>query len=35
MLEACGFERPLIYGDRTRRQPGEGEERLHLFARKP
>ena len=35
MLEACGFERSLIYGDRTRRQPGEGEKRLHLLARKP
>lgn len=35
LLEACGFEHPLIYGDRTHKQPREREERLHLLARKP
>lgn len=35
LLAACGFERPRIYGDRTREHPAEREERLHLLARKP
>lgn len=31
-LEACGFEAPLIYGDRTTKAPGGKEERLHFLA---